>query len=313
MRWLKNLFRKDTDPEEATRHLAVGVALAQKQRYGEALLAYRRAREADPSYALAHLNEALALQDLYNAKTTLLEDAERHSHLEEIRDALERSLTLDDTMLVAWRALGHVSRRLGDYVRAEDAFSKVVTLAPEDFPHLEEAQRELTAVAARAERQRTLKSAYDAALSRDVDTAGLRDAVERVQPLLIHPETPDDAFWAAGVLLRRLDDAKAAREMFEACLERSPRHVRAHRELATLCMQGGDAHAALEHSVEAYREDPSNAALLCNVGVCHLTLGNFGQAEEFLRMAIGLAPTDPIVQRAWSAFEKARGEGPAPA
>lgn len=310
MRWLKNLFRKDTDPEEAARHLAVGVALAQKQRYEEALHAYRRARETDPGYALAHLNEALALQDLYNAKSNLLDDAERHAHLEEIRGALERGLSLDDTLIVGWRALGHVTRRLGDYIRAEEAFSQVLTLAPDGFPHLEEAQRELKGVAARAERQRTLRSAFQVALEADVDAAALREAVEQVQPLLIHPETPDDAFWAAGVLLRRLDDATAAREMFEACLERSPRHVRAHRELATLCMQGGDAHAALAHSVEAYREDPSNPALLCNVGVCHLTLGDLLQAEEFLRLAIGMAPNDPIVQRAWSAFESARGGAP---
>ncbi len=311
MRWLKNLFRKESDPEEATRHLAVGVALAQKQRFGEALLAYRRARDADPDYALAHLNEALALQDLYNAKSSLLDDDDRAQHLAEIRAALERALALDESLFVGWRALAHVARRLGDYVRAEESFQKVIEVAPEDFSHLEEAHRELKSVAARAERQRVLTAAFDAALERDVDAAALREALERVQPLLIHPETPDDAFWAAGVLLRRLDDGQAAREMFEACLERSPRHVRALRELATLCMQGGDAHAALAHSIEAYREDPSNPALLCNVGVCHLTLGDLGQAEEFLRMAVGLAPSDPIVQRAWSAFEHARGEGPA--
>lgn len=308
MRWLKNLFKKDHDPEEAARHLALGVALAQKQRYEEALLAYRRARESDPDYALAHLNEALALQDLYNAKSATLEDDDRDAHLAHIREALERALSLDDTLLVGWRALGHVTRRLGDYIRSEDAFAKVVFLAPEDFPHLEEAQRELKAVAVRAERQRVLKRAFDVALEKDVDAAELREALEAVQPLLLYPETPDDGFWATGVLLRRLDDTTAAREMFEACLERAPRHVRAHRELATLCMQGGDAHAALQHSVEAYREDPSNAALLCNVGVCHLTLGDLTQAEEFLRMALGMAPNDPIVQRAWSALANARGD-----
>lgn len=307
MRWLKNLFRKETaDPEEAARHLSAGVVLAQKGRFAEALLAYRRAREADPGYALAHLNEALALQDLYNAKSALLDDDERQRHLGEIRETLERALVLDDTLLVGWRALGHVARRLGDYVRAEDAFARLVSVAPDDFPHREEAERELRAVGPRAERQRVLRRAFDAALDREADAAQLREAFERVQPLLIHPEVPDDAFWAAGVLLRRLDDATGAREMLEACLERAPRHARAHRELATLCMQAGDAHAALEHSVEAYREDPSNPALLCNVGVCHLTLGDFGQAEEFLKMAVGLAPDDPIVQRAWSAFENAR-------
>lgn len=308
MRWLKNLFRKEPNTEEAARHLSLGVAFAQKGRFEEALLAYRKAREADPSYALAHLNEALALQDLYNANSASLDDEERQERLHAIRDALDRALELDDTLLVGWRALGHVSRRVGDYVRSEEAFKKLVSLAPDDFPHLEEARRELRAVAQRAERQRVLQNAFDVALDRGAEAAQMREAFERLEPLLLHPEVPDDAFWAAGVLLRRLDDTTGAREMLEACLARAPRHVRAHRELATLCMQAGDARAALEHSVEAYREDPSNPALLSNVGVCHLTLGDFAQAEEFLRMAMGLAPDDPIVQRAWAAFENARAQ-----
>ena len=90
----------------------------------------------------------------------------------------------------------------------------------------------------------------------------------------------------------RLEDALLAE-----LVERAPRHLDARRELATLFMKAGDARAALEHSVEAYREDPSNAALICNVGVCHLSLGDLAQAEEFLKMAIDLAPENEIAQR----------------
>ena len=42
---------------------------------------------------------------------------------------------------------------------------------------------------------------------------------------------------------------------------------------------------ALKHSMAAYGEDPSNAGLVCNVGVCHLGLGHLDQAEEFLTIA----------------------------
>lgn len=307
MRWLKKILpQKKADPEEASRHLARGVALAREERFEEALAAYQQAQQVAPEEPLAWLNAGLALQDLYNQQSASFSDEEREERLRAICEVVEHAVELDGSLLVGWRVLGHVARRLGDYVRAEESFQEVLARADDDFPHLEEAARELKGVAARADRQRVLRRAVELAFDREAEAASLRELMELLQPLLLHPETPAEGFWAAGVLLRRLDDKAGAREMFEACVERAPRHVDARRELATLCMQAGEVSKALEHSIEAYREDPSNPALVCNVGVCHLTLGDLAQAEEFLHMARGLAPDDRIVQRAWSALEGAR-------
>jgi tetratricopeptide (TPR) repeat protein len=305
MRWLTKILpqkQKRVDPEAAARHLARGVALAHKGQLEGALEAYREAQQAHPDEPLAWLNEGLALQDLYNRRSSDLEDEERAERLRAIEAAAATAVRLDPGQVIGWRTLGHVARRLGDYVRAEESFREVISRADDGFPHLEEAERELKSVSARAERQRIFRRAVALALHRDADLTDARELMETLQPLLLHPEAPTAGFWAAGVLMRRLEDKATARELFEVCVERSPRHLDARRELATLCMQAGDVDKALEHSLEAYREDPSNPALVCNVGVCHLALGNLAQAEEFLHMARGLAPNDPIVQRALSAL-----------
>lgn len=310
MSWLKKIFQRP-GKEEAQRRLQEGVVHARSGRLEEALAAYRAAIAADPDNAIAHLNEALALQDLYNRESEGLSDDERRARLEEIADALERALKRDESLLAAWRSLGHVSRRLARYVRAEEAFARLLELAPDDFPHREEAERELKVVEVRAHRERVLKRAIDLAVSKESTLVELREALEKVRPLLVHADVPADAFWAAGVLMKRLDDKKGAREMFEACVERDPRHLNARRQLATLCIHTGEVREALEHSLAAFREAPSDPAVVCNVGVCHLSLGDLEQAEEFLKMAKGMAPSDPIVQRAWAALEKARAEAQA--
>ena len=82
--------------------------------------------------------------------------------------------------------------------------------------------------------------------------------------------------------------------------------VDALKELASVCMEDGDLARALSASIDAYREQPSDAGLVCNVGVCHLGLGDVEKAEEYIDLAWRLEPMDPIVLRAKDALAKAR-------
>lgn len=79
----------------------------------------------------------------------------------------------------------------------------------------------------------------------------------------------------------------------------------AHKELASLHFHGGQPDLALPHARAAYETDPTNAALVCNVGVCHLATGDLKEAREFLLIAKGLAPRDPIVLDAFKALDDA--------
>lgn len=115
-----------------------------------------------------------------------------------------------------------------------------------------------------------------------------------------------DVYWASGVVCRKLGDTARARAFFQACLARSDKHLKAHRELAQLAAAQDEAETALTHSVAAYRLDPTDPALLCNVAVCELALGRLERATEFLVLAEELAPKDPIIQNTRHALDAAK-------
>ena len=54
--------------------------------------------------------------------------------------------------------------------------------------------------------------------------------------------------------------------------------------------------------MSAYRLDPIDPGLVCNVGVCHLAAGDVVGAREFIDLARQMAPKDPIVVRALTAL-----------
>lgn len=309
MNWLRKWVAGEPDREAALRRVEEGVAEAAAGRFDAALRAYRRAQEQDPSCALAHLNEGLALQDMYNDRADQWSEEARVAWLGDIRDSIERALDLDDELLVGWRVLGHVQRRRGDYAGAERAFEALLARLPADADPPQEVQQELSLVRPRALRQRALASAWSASANPEASSDECRAALRAVEPLLLDPASPDEVLFVAGVLARRLDDIEAAIDYWEACLERLPHHLGAHRELATHYRMAGDLERSLEHCLAAYREDPSNPGLLCNVGVSYLALGDFDEAQEYLRLAQQMSPDDAIVREACAALARARQRG----
>ena len=87
-------------------------------------------------------------------------------------------------------------------------------------------------------------------------------------------------------------------------MEQSPQYTDAHRELATIYLQLGKLDAALKNSLAAYKTDPANPGLVCNVGVCYLSLGQLTEAEEYIHMAKDMDRDDPIIVNAWDALQE---------
>jgi tetratricopeptide (TPR) repeat protein len=315
MSWLKKLL-KGRDPKRAEALISQGLAHYREGRFQEALKAYEAAAQADEENAVAHLNHGLCLLDLYNLTASEMDADTQAAHLEATRASLQAAIEKNGTLLAAYRALGHVLRRLGKHAEAAAAFQQVLDDAPADFEHRSEVAKALAEASRRANEAEALAVARALAI-RNVDdedapeasAAEVDEALKNLAPALAAGEPTTELMWVTGVLRRkqgRLDDARA---WFERLLEESPRHLEAHRELASIHMKSGDAKAALVHSRVAYEEDPSNPGLVCNVGVCHLSLGDFAQAREFLEMARGMDPKNPIIANAWAALE---AEGGAP-
>jgi tetratricopeptide (TPR) repeat protein len=332
MSFWKKLFSRQDRPR-AEKLLEQGFIHARKGRLKEALVAYEQSAAADASFAHAWLNQGLTLQDQYNHRAGRMAKEEAAERLAAIAERLERAVALDVGLYQGWRCLGHVSRRLQRYARAEVCFDNVLQYAPADFPHRGEAKKQLKAVRWRAEQQRALEKVKDLAAEPDADIEAMQAALDEVKRLQDKQPDPSDddegtlkgdslvggrqakeeqalvvdgaSRYAMGVLQRRLGDNDAARASLLAVLDDAPHHLGAHRDLATIALAVGELEVALKHSMAAYREDPVDAGLVCNVGVCHLSLGQLQQAGEFLQMALDLDPKDPIVMRAHAEWERA--------
>jgi tetratricopeptide (TPR) repeat protein len=291
--------------KKARMFLRDGLKLTQKRRYEAAADAYGRAADADPDYAIAYLNQALALQDLYNQRLGQLEEPERLEIYVQIRQLLLQSLELDDSLAAGWRCLGHVCRRLGFFCQAESAFLRLTELAGEESLHDTEIKKEMSEIAPLAERERLVDTAVRVASEIEASeetVTELWDAFEKIAEN--HEAATDRIYWAAGVLCRKLKDRDRSITYFEKCLEQSPQYTDAHRELATIYLQLGKLDAALKNSLAAYKTDPANPGLVCNVGVCYLSLGQLTEAEEYIHMAKDMDRDDPIIVNAWDALQE---------
>jgi tetratricopeptide (TPR) repeat protein len=305
LRFLRKLLGVN-DPRRAAAMVARGVELARAGDVRGALRAYQDAVDADDTYALGHLNVALALQDLFNDERASLDPEEHDARLAEMAAALRRSSELDPGLAPAHRALGFVERAARRFPEARDAFRAYVELAPDKDPHLERVNAALEEV--------TVKAAVAAAIARAVDLAEDVDEVEEalrqevevaLRDALVHAPDRADGWWALGILRRAAGDAVGATEALGKALAADPTLVAAHKELATLHFRARDVTRALPHARAAYESDPTNPALVCNLGVCHLALGDVAEARDYILIAKGLAPKDPIVQDCLRALAEA--------
>jgi tetratricopeptide (TPR) repeat protein len=323
---LLNRIRGKLDPRFATNQIVLGATRAREGRFADALQCYEAAIDAEPDNALAHFNRALALQDLYNQAAAALDDDDRVKRLLDIRESLRAAVEKDPALVLAYRHLGHVCKRLAAYEEAQWAFEEGLVLGEglDDavFPHAGEMKKLLEEVREAAERERAENALVALALDEEAEKEAMQEALDKLVELFGRalpdasdsppsPETPESGvpsarvFWARGVVHRRLDHLDDARRAFEDCVALEPRHLAAHRELAQICMKNDEKEGALRHSVVAYQEDPTDPALVCNVGVCHLALGNGAEAREFIELAAGLDPNGPIILRALEALAQA--------
>lgn len=305
------------DPRRAANLVADGVVKARNGDTAGALRAYREAIAADEGYALGHLNIALALQDQFNDLRAGLSDEEQVAALQQMDAALKKACSLDASLMPAWRARGYVARALGDFVDARLAFSTYLAGTDEKDPHRERLSAAFAEVNDKAALQEALQSGL--AMVENAATASASEIAEAEARLLfVTQKEPERAqpWWALGVLKRRdtsVPAQKKAQEYLERALEADRQFIPAHKELSSLHFLAGAPEKALPHARAAYEADPASSALVCNLGVCHLAMGQLDEAREFITLARNMAGRDAIVMDAYKALEEAlrqAGVGP---
>ncbi len=329
MRWLKKALGR-TGRKAAEELCTKGYIAAREGRLDEAQRLYDAAVDADESLAVAAFDAGQTALERFNRDAATLKPDERRARLTTARQYLERAVAVDAAHAPSWRALARVHERLFEWEEAVRAWERVEVAigatATEDpasrgqassMDARAEARRERARLAGLAALSAAVRQARALLAVDDVDPAEARAAIDAVVAARVvveaDPSSPASTKGLAtlvGCLARKAQDPRA-RSLLEEAVRLDPTDLEAVRNLATWCLAQGDLQAALSASVAAYRLDPVDAGLVCNVGVCHLALAKTGDvvdearlasAREYIVLAQQLAPKDPIVVRAVAAL-----------
>ncbi len=320
MRWLKKALGM-SGRKVAEDLCTKGYVAAREGRLDAAQKLYDDAVDADPTLAVASFNAGQTALERYNRDAATLSADVKRARLAEALAHLRRAVDVDGDHAPSWRALARVYERLAKPADAAAAWGRVEVALANDSDG-DAAERQAARNEARRERER-LKPAADVAnaiddvraaiAAADIDEAAASAAID-VAVAAIAAAAGTDTVVSPGVnsllgtLGRRVKHPQT-RGFFEAAIAANAGDIEAHKNLATICLEAGELGAALKASVAAYRLDPVDAGLVCNVGVVHLAMVEAGQgdlsaAREFITLAGQLSPKDAIVQRALVALER---------
>lgn len=239
--------------------------------------------------ALADFDRALALDpgnaDALRQKGQAYEALGRQAEAEA---AYQRAAELRPAYWGNWSHLGAFYRRAGRYAEAERAFRKVIELTPDNA-------RGLSNLGGLAH-----------LVGRDEEATRLL-----ARSLALRPS------YAAASNLGTIEFARrryaAAARAFEQALALDERDYRVWRNLAVSYRwapgEAAKAGVTFEHAVrlaeERLKVNPSDAAVLADLGDCHAALGLRDRSRAELERALALAPDDiEIQQTAAAAYEQ---------
>ena len=304
MSWIGRLFAimRSRDRIGAERLVTAGVRLARDGQTEAALQFYEKAARADRGYALAHLNAALARQDLYNRDRADLSEDARKARLHDIIAALDIAVELEASLAQAYSARAYVFRALQRDEEAQLDFEHFLEIADDEDKFRAEVERDLNALKQKIDARQLRIKMLEAAGNEDLAVEDLQEARDYLQQAV--ELQPDDVelWWALGVCLRRSGDLTAAELAFLRCVDLDAGRVAAFRELSSLAFKAAHFAEALDFAEQAYRLNPTDAATVCNLGVCHLEMGEKEKAREFIELSHELDEDDPIVQNCLQAL-----------
>ncbi|WPD74061.1 tetratricopeptide repeat protein [Dickeya fangzhongdai] len=279
----------EKDPDYAVGWRNLGLALVGLKRFDEAEAAYRQAIALKPRYVAA-----------WNSLGNLLSD--RLNCFDEAEAAYRSALEIDSSQAFIWRNLGIVLEDVKRFDEAEAAYHQATSLEP-DYA---EAWRNLGLLQASLGRFDEAEAAYRKAIESKPDYIAswnslgnlLTDNLKRFdeaeaayyQALEIDPAYA--LVWRnLGLLLIELTRFDEAETAYRKAIESQPDYIAAWNSLGNLLT---DNLKRFDEAETAYRKvleiDHSNSLTWRNLGLLLVKMERFDEAETAYRKAIELTP-----------------------
>jgi len=286
----------------------MGLLLARRERYNEAVSFYKKALIKDPGIPGLQLNLGLALfkggelKEAAGVFTSLLKtqsegspEALRLTALIGLADYgtgqyaaavpfLEKATAADPQNLPFRLALAHSCLRSAQYQCVLDVYKEILTLNAES-----------------AEADMLAGEALDEMRDRTAAIKQFRAAIKA------DPKMPEAHFGLAYLLWTQLQFDEAARE-FQAELEINPGHVQSLTYLGDSEMNLGHADAAMPPLEKAVSIDPKDSLAHLDLGLLYSDAGRNEEALRELKIAAELDPNDQNVHFRLGRFYKATGK-----
>lgn len=248
------------DERDSEAWSALASALRGQRKVSEAEAAYRTATTLRPDYAAAHHNLGALLAETNRAAEAL--------------EALDRARALDVRSRELALNRGHALLKLYRLAEAEAAYAEAVALAPQD----PDAQRSLAQLRFMA---------GDPKFARDL-----------VAACAAYPRAIGLQVLLAEVV-RNAGDLASAEVLLRDLIQRGHANALLHSALASVLLEAGRLQEAHDHACTAASLSPDSPAIIENLIMASLLLGDADDAREHIRAR---RLREPLEQR-WIAYE----------
>ena len=178
---------------------------------------------------------------------------------------LMKSVSIDSTNVGAWQSLGIFYFQKNDFNKMVDEMSRAVKIFPEDF---------------------RINLFYGLALNRSGENS---EAVEPLEKAVALKPTDIDALSTLALVYEALNRYDDAYRIYETALKVDANNSLILNNYAySLSERGLNLEKALKMAQSAIKLDPKNSAYLDTIGWVYFKLGNYENAESFVKKALEL-------------------------
>ncbi len=279
------------NPSFAEAHLNLGLVLQEQNRFEEASASFQRALSLKPK--------------LHGANLFLGVAQFRLSQIDKALVAIQKETAAYPQDPAPWMWLGVVRLAQEKPEEAAEALGKAVKLAPDDMDILYHRGRSHLLVSNNSYGRMFKIDSHFWRVHQVIAQANAEadrhvDAIVEYQAAIKLAPTQPGLHEELGSEYRNLGKSQEAEESFQRELEIDPNNVLARYKLGVLTVEKGDGAKGKELIEAALREKPGLLHVDYNLGRAEMLLGNDAAAAQHLEHATTAAGSDlDVVEQAW--------------